>query len=951
MQASPLRILRFGDFALDPRAGELRKHGVKIRLQDQSLQILLMLLERRGEVVLRDEIRTKLWPNNTIVEFDHSINAAIKRLRNALGESAEKPRFIETLAKRGYRFTGEAIQDQPNGKPESAAIADADDLTGKTFANYRLLAELGAGGMGLVYRAEDLKLGRQVAVKFLPSELASDPTARQRFEREARAASALNHPGICAIYGLEDLDDQPAIVMELVEGETLEARMARGRLSREQAVALAVQIADALAEAHRKGIIHRDLKPSNVMLTERSTPSIKILDFGIAKMQGAGATLTRPGQVAGTMQYMSPEQAEGKPTDSRSDIYSFGVVLNEMLTGGRAHEVAASGPLERLVRRCLEHDREERWQSAKDLKVELEWIAKAQPAVRGASVTLWPWIGVAILAVVAVLGWMRRPESVPAPELSFTIAPPSGKELAPLGGSSEIISPDGSTILFRTRDRRYYVRRLNSFESELLPEWPPAGDSCWAPDSQLIGFLAYGGRLMKLRIPKGAPEQIAQNVKGASARGATWNEQGIILMAHYSSGLFAVPATGGTALPVEVPGLKGGLYFNPQFLPGGEDFLFEFDPADFEGGHVYMATLRGGKAIDLRLLLMNDTAVAFTPAGGGRVLYVRNDNLYSQKLDQKARKLVGGPELVQERVASYAGATKASYFSISNGGTLAWRSGTAVVSQITVFDRKGNRTGIAGIPRPINVILLSPDESRLMALFGDGNMWFVDANGPGQVPLHFHDSGVFWSPDGGHLICSRRDHTMYERRLGDSSQTRELGTIPLNGAVGAGLTGVSSDGRRFLFSNVNDLSWFALDGKRVMERIVEQRVDDGGFSPDGTWVVYHIANVVGVFARPVSGSRVPVQLSNNGLGPVWRADGKEILYHDVQGIWSVAVEGSGDELKFSAPVLLFSAAEPMGGTASSRPLAVSRDGSRIFYLQSPEQPDSGVIKVRTGVIR
>src|SRR5579859_8162957 len=280
------RLLRFGDFELDVRAGELRKHDIRIRLQDQSFQILLMLLERPGEVVLRDEIRRKLWPNNTIVEFDHSINAAIKRLRNALLESAEKPRFIETLAKRGYRFMGQVSVENAGVSfvevedPPPAGTSDPENLRGASFSNFRVLDKLGSGGMGVVYRADDLKLGRQVALKFLhaPTDELPDSTI-QRFEREARAASALNHPNICTVHSVDTFAGQPVIVMELLDGETLESRMARSRLPREQAIALAIQIAGALSEAHRRGIVHRDLKPANIMLTKSG---VKVLDFGLA---------------------------------------------------------------------------------------------------------------------------------------------------------------------------------------------------------------------------------------------------------------------------------------------------------------------------------------------------------------------------------------------------------------------------------------------------------------------------------------------------------------------------------------------------------------------------------------------------------------------------------------------------------------------------------------------
>jgi eukaryotic-like serine/threonine-protein kinase len=436
MDVQRARLLRFGDFELDVRAAELRKHGLKLRLQDQSFQILLMLLDRPGEVVLREEIRQKLWPNNTIVEFDSSINAAIKRLRNALGESADQPRYIETLAKRGYRFAGDvekATSAHPEGVPAvqtTTPLNPADgELSGRMLAHYRILDKLGEGGMGVVYRAEDTKLGRPVALKFLPSPASEIPaTILKRFEREARAASALNHPNICTIYGLEDCDGQPAIVMELVEGETLSARLEKGRLPLNEALRAAIQTAAAMAEAHRKSVVHRDLKPANIVLAKSG---VKVLDFGLAKMErafGAGGDerVSMAGAVLGTPHYMSPEQAQGKEADARSDIFSFGVVLYEMLAAKKPFEGpsaaavlaailerdppdlgdAAPAPLDRVVRRCLAKDPEERWQSARDLEAELEWIAASSSESRPASPSATPqahrvsarWIAAGILA-------------------------------------------------------------------------------------------------------------------------------------------------------------------------------------------------------------------------------------------------------------------------------------------------------------------------------------------------------------------------------------------------------------------------------------------------------------------------------------------------------------------------------------------------------------------------
>ena len=374
------KCARFGSFRLDLKAGELRSGSTAVLLQEQPLQILRILVENEGTLVSREEIRKKLWPNDTIVEFEHSINAAINKLRKALGDPVAEPRYIQTVARRGYRLMVPVEWETPAGNESSSGEVSSRDngaavrtrpepggMTGRTISHYRVLGIIGGGGMGVVYRAEDLKLGRRVALKFLPEELGNDSPALQRFEREARTASSLNHFNICTIYEFGEQDGLPFLVMELLEGETLRDCLSiagEKGLPIAKLLDLSIQVTDGLQAAHEHGIIHRDIKPANIFLTNKGV--CKILDFGLAKLLEAGepekaaahtvdaakpmdsildapsrdrsfvSHLTRTGLAIGTAGYMSPEQVNGEKLDARTDLFSFGLVLYEMATGQRA---------------------------------------------------------------------------------------------------------------------------------------------------------------------------------------------------------------------------------------------------------------------------------------------------------------------------------------------------------------------------------------------------------------------------------------------------------------------------------------------------------------------------------------------------------------------------------------------------------------------------------------
>jgi serine/threonine protein kinase/Tol biopolymer transport system component len=583
-EPTPTRqVVRFGVFELDLKAGDLRRRGVRIKLQEQPFQILRLLLARPGDVVTHDEIIHLLWPHGTVVEYEHSVKTAVKKLRQALGDDADIPRYVETLPRRGYRFIypvedgGEAIPPgkAPEAEAEAPFPAPAADLVGSTVSHYRIQKEIGSGGMGIVYRAEDLSLGRPVALKFLPTELATEPKALGRFQREAKAASALSHPNICTIYEVGEHEGRPFIAMELLEGQTLKDRLVaqgppsgpadfqanqvEGPQRRTTGVALqlneildlAIQIADALEAAHAKGIIHRDIKPANIFVNPRG--QIKVLDFGLAKVPhkphrdagGASALptatagtaeeqLTSLGVAVGTVAYMSPEQARGEELDARTDLFSFGAVLYEMATGRQAfsgttsavifHAILSEAPtspvrlnpdvppkLEEIINKALEKDRELRYQTASDMRADLQRLkrdtdsgrAVAAISDRRTAVGTPPlqkrrWLAIALASAVVIAGailayWLARP---PAP-------PPELKERRLTANPSEnpvnlaAISPDGKYLAYSDQ-KGLHLKLLQTGEILDIPQpegrapgvdyWWPNG---WFPDS--TKFIASGG--------------------------------------------------------------------------------------------------------------------------------------------------------------------------------------------------------------------------------------------------------------------------------------------------------------------------------------------------------------------------------------------------------------------------------------------------------------------------
>jgi len=748
--AGPVRFVRFGSFQLDLRAGELRRNGIKVRVPDQSIQVLTMLVENPGEVVTREELHDQLWPNGTIVEFDRSINAAVKRLRQALEDSPEEPKFIETLPRRGYRFLV-SVERVSGVEPVGASEPEpaTGEPTGQRISHYRIVRKLGQGAMGVVYLAEDTRLGRSVALKFLPEELAEDPQSLERFKREARAASTLNHPHICALYDIGSQDGIDYLVIEYLEGETLAHRLRKGPLPLDETLRYAIEIADALDTAHRHGVIHRDLKPGNIMLTKAGA---KLLDFGLAKVRAteaaagisAVATQTTPltgeGAILGTMQYMAPEQLEGREADARTDIFALGTVLYEMTTGCRAFEgkshaslIAAllerepppistlqpmiTPALDHVICTCLAKDPEARWQTAHDVLVDLKWIAAADSQAdlpgplfaRRKSLGLVSWVLLAIVSLFAVtlsiVHFRERPAEVSI--VRFRVPLPDKMNMD--WESRPMISPDGRRLILcgvaSDGVRHLWIRSLDSLTTQLLPGTEGASLPFWSPDSRSIGFGA-GNRLRRIDAAGGVPTTLCD---ACNPRSGDWNHDGEILFST-TGGLLRVSATGGKPTPVLQfhTSRRETDFVGPQFLPDGSHFLYYSQSAGAGKTGIYIGSLN---STETRMLLAAESNVSYVSPGF--LIYGRQNALLARPFDAGKLRLTGEPVVIAANVERLE-VLRMSQFSASQNGVLVYSSSGSAFSRVQLAwrTREGKQQGLIGAPGFYREARLSPDEKK-----------------------------------------------------------------------------------------------------------------------------------------------------------------------------------------------------------------------------------------------
>ena len=793
---------------------------------------------------------------------------------------------------------------------------------GTRLGPYEIAAPLGAGGMGEVYKARDTRLDRTVAIKVLPAQVASDPTFRQRFEREAKTISSLDHPNICALYDIGCEHDINFLVMQYLEGETLAERLAKGPLPVVQALQHAMEIADALDKAHRQGIVHRDLKPGNVMLTKSGA---KLLDFGLAKPAGviarvereatitAAAPATAAGTILGTLQYMAPEQLEGKDADARSDIWAFGCVLHEMVTGRRAFggESQASivaGILEReppalatlqplvpraldhIVTRCLNKDPENRWQSARDVRLELESVSEERHVGSGQTVVVnrtRERMLVAALAamsiVAAVLGarlLLNRQNDSMARRFDVTLPPGVHFED---WSDSPVISPDGRYVAFtvtRAGNRQLMVRRLDSRElTPLAGTDGISGNPFWSPDSGSIAFCA-ARELKRVAVTGGPVVSICACEPVFGGVGA-WHESGGLLCAN-RSGLQRVREEG--AAPQVVTRLAPGefAHLTPTFLPDGRHFLYSAQGAR---PGIYAGSLDGGEA--KRIL---DEALMAQYVPNGYLLFTRGEALFAQPFDPHTLQLKGSRVMLAEDV--FWGS-----FSASNDGALAYRPSATRTSRLAWFGRDGRRLSVVSDAGRYVLITLSPSGRQVaVQTREEGNnhdLWLLDqatkvlsrlTNDPA------FDGDPVWSPDERRIVFSSNragKFTLIEKDLITGKEARLLADQP---ALDAAADDWSSDGRFVVFRHGFGRAIYVLpmEGDRRAQLIAETPwgADQSHVSPDGRWIALH-SNESGrwevyVAAFPAFTQKRQVSTSG-GMEPIWRSDTRELFYLDLDG--------------------------------------------------------------------
>jgi serine/threonine protein kinase/Tol biopolymer transport system component len=878
---------------------------------------------------------------------------------------------------------------------------------GTRLGPYEILSPIGAGGMGEVYRARDTKLNRDVALKLLPEVFVQDADRRARFTREAQLLASLNHPNIAAIFGIEDSGASHALVMELVDGEDLSALIARGPIALADTLPIARQIIDALEAAHEQGVVHRDLKPANIKV--RNDGTVKVLDFGLAKALGPADSSTAPitnsptmtarataiGMIIGTAAYMAPEQARGRAVDRRADIWAFGVVLYEMLTGRRAFEgddisitlanvlkddvawtslpADLATSLRRLLRRCLEKDPKRRLSAIGDARLELD-EREAAPASVSASAAVttsrrsrwWPvaFAVVVVLWLATIMPAWRLFRAVPdAPRFEFSVDTPT----ASVGNATSTVSvaPDGSQLVFIAPGmvggaNMIWIRALGASELRALPGTEGAGQVFWSPDSHELGFYSPSpGKLRKVDVRGGPPQDVCDVSAGFS--GATWNSTGDILFSLGTSNttavLFRVSATSGVTQPTEVAKPDANrqevALLSPQFLPDGRHFLYLSWSTDPAQRAIVAASLGGGTPTRI---VNAESRPLFV--GPDWLLYVRAGTLFAQPFDVARLRVSGAAIPVADHVLANPANGRAA-IGASDTGVLAFRTGSAgLMSELSWVDRAGKSLGTVGDAGRYEQVRLSPDEKHVVMstideTAGSHVLNTLDLGNNITSQLTFEAATVgdpVWSPDSASVMfesLQKGKRDFYQQTLGSRTTTAA-------------------------FESAEDPKWlddWSPDGKYVLfhagppSRLIAAQVPNGPpiilahgtpgyegahFSPDGKWVAYQEssggATEVWVAAFPAFDRRRRVS-AHGGCQPWWRGDGRELFYLTPDGqMMSVAITpdpSKPDVLDFHAPTPLFQSTIARPNVTLDQ-YSVTRNGQRFLFLQPKHDQTAAV---------
>jgi Tol biopolymer transport system component len=806
----------------------------------------------------------------------------------------------------------------------ASGVEEMTFTSGTKLGPYEILSAIGAGGMGEVYKGRDTRLNRTVAIKVLPSHFSDNAEMKSRFDREAQTIAGLNHPHICVLYDVGHQDGTDYLVMEYLEGQTLAQRLEKGALPLDEALRIAIEIADALDKAHRQGVVHRDLKPSNVMLTKSGA---KLLDFGLAKLRQetqqaptlsglpTNADVTAKGTILGTLQYMAPEQLEGEEADARTDIFTFGVLLYEMITGQKAFtgksqaslmaailehdppamttvQPPAPAVLDRFVRVCLAKDSKDRWQTARELQRELNWIRTDSANVnavvpvprRGIAWAAWAVAAAAIL--VALGSWTFAVWNRVTPDARVIRLGVLADAKNSIFGYALAVSPDGRYVAFTASGESgqvLWMRALDELSAKPLSGTEGAVQPFWSPDSKSIAFFA-NAKLKRVDLAGGTPQTLSDAVSPA---GGTWGVDGTILFVSQSgSGIMRIPASGGSPVLMRRPTApKETLLKWPWLLPDGKHYLYTVLANDAQISGTYVASLDSTETTRI-----NDST-SNTSYANGHILYVHSNTLVAQRFDPDRRTLAGEPMNLFENVR-YNTTNGFFQFAASSSGIVAFRAGGATSSQLVWIDRSGHRLSQIG---PVGDYLnpeLSPDGKRVVlernGENGNRDIWMLDLARELFTRFTLDPAMEFmpvWSPDGARILYGSNRSGRYDlyTRLANGAGAEELF---LHSDLDKGPWSWSRDGQRILFRSLEingaiTMTVLPLSGDRKPVPFYSGSLSIGPISPDGRWVAYVSGesgrSEVYVQSFPAPGGKWQVSTAGGGY-PRWRGDGKELFY-------------------------------------------------------------------------